>query len=92
MEAHYLSNAVHLLRNSHPGCFCVWDEVRQDVVVTTDIKPLSILPGVESFLQGQQNKPGRREEVKDDVLQSPCKISVNAAAQVLGPGTDPPTL
>ena len=53
MEAHYLSKAVHLLHNSHPGCFCVWDEVKQDVVIFADIKPLSILPNVESFLQGQ---------------------------------------
>ena len=68
MEAHYLSKAVHLLRNLHPGCFRVWDEVKQDVVVAADIKPVSILPGVESFLQGQQNEPGRRGEVKDDVL------------------------
>ena len=68
MEAHYLSKAVHLLRNSHPGCFRVWDEVKQDVVVSADIKPLSILPNVESFLQGEQNGPGRRGEVKDDVL------------------------
>ena len=90
MEAHYLSKAVHLLRNSHPGCFCVWDKVKQDVVVTADIKPLSILPGVESFLQGQQNGPGRQGEVKDDVLQSQCKISADAAAQVLGPGADLP--
>ena len=51
MEAHYLSKAVHLLRNSHPGCFRVWDEVKQDVVITADIKPLSMLPTVESFLQ-----------------------------------------
>ena len=49
VEAHYLSKAVHLLRNSHPGCFFVWDEVKQGVVVTADIKPLSISPGVESF-------------------------------------------
>ena len=68
VEAHYLSKAVHLLRNSHPGCFRVEDEVKQDVVVAADIKPLSILPGVESFLQGQKNGPGRRGEVKDDVL------------------------
>ena len=90
VEAHYLSKAVHLLRNSHPGCFRVWDEVKQDVVVTAHIKPLSILPGVESFLQGQQNGPGRQEEVKDDVLQSQCKISADAAAQVLRPGADLP--
>ena len=50
VEDHYLLNAVHLLRNSHPGCFRVWDEVKQDVVVAADIKPLSILLGVESFL------------------------------------------
>ena len=25
VEAHYLSKAVHLLRNLHPGCFRVWD-------------------------------------------------------------------
>ena len=58
VEAHYLSKTVHLLRNSHPGCFCVWDEVKQDVVVIADIKPLSILPGVESFLQGEENGQG----------------------------------
>ena len=68
----------------------MWDEVKQDVVVAADIKPLSILPGVESFLQGQENEPGRRGEVKDDVLQSLCKISADAAAQVLGPGADLP--
>ena len=68
MEALYLSKAVHLLRNSHLDCFRVLDEVKQDVVVTADIKPLSIRPGVESFLQGQQNGPGRHGEVKDDVL------------------------
>ena len=50
VEAHYFSKAVHLLRNSHPGCFRVLDEVKHDVVVTADIKPLSILPGIESFL------------------------------------------
>ena len=88
MEAQYLSKAVHLLRNSHPGCFRVWDEVKQDVVITADIKPLSMLPTVESFLQGQQNGPGRQGEVKDEVLQSQCKISVVAAAQVLRPGAD----
>ena len=88
--AHYLSKAVHLLRNSHPGCFRVWDEVKQDVVVTADIKPLSILSDIESFLQGQQNGPGRQGEVKDDVLQSQCKISADAAAQVLRPGADLP--
>ena len=54
VEAHYLSKAVHLLCNSHPGCFCVWDEVKQDAVITAYIKPLSMLPTVESFLQGQQ--------------------------------------
>ena len=53
VEARYLSKTVHLLRNSHPGCFCVRDEVRQDVVVAADIKPLSILPGVDLLLQGQ---------------------------------------
>ena len=90
VEAHYLSKAVHLLRNSHPGCFRVWDEVKPDVVVTADMKPLSFLPGVESFLQDLQNGPAWRGEVKDDVLQSQCKISADAAAQVLGPGADPP--
>ena len=50
VEAHYLSKAMHLLHNSHPGCFRVWDEVKQDVVVTGDIKSLSILPRVETFL------------------------------------------
>ena len=59
MEAHYLSKAVHLLRNSHPNCFRVWDEVKHDVVITSDNKPLFMLPTVESFLQGQQNGPGR---------------------------------
>ena len=68
MEAHYLSKAVHLLRNSHLGCFRVWDEVKQDVVVAADIKSQLILPGVESFLQGEQNELGRQGEVKDDVL------------------------
>ena len=68
VEAHYLSKAVHLICNSHPGCFRVWDEVKQDVVITADIKPLSILPGVESFLQGQQNVPGRPGEFKENVL------------------------
>ena len=92
MEAHYLSKAVHLLRNSHPGCFRVWDEVKQDVVITVAIKPLSMLPIVESFLHGQQNGPGRQGEVKDEVLQSQCKISAVAAAQVLGPGVDLPAL
>ena len=90
VEAHYLSKAVHLLRNSHPGCFRVWDEVKQDVVVTADIKPLSILPSVKSFLHGQQNGPSRQGVVKDDVLQSQCKISADAAAQVLRPGADLP--
>ena len=88
VEAHYLLKAVHLLRNSHPGCFRVWDEVKQDVVITADIKPLSMLDTVESFLQGQQNGPGRQGEVKDEVLQSLCKISAVAAAQVLRPGAD----
>ena len=68
MEAHYLSKAVHLLRNSHPGCFCVRDEVKRDLVITTDIKDLSILYGVKSFLQGQKNGLGRQGEVKDEVL------------------------
>ena len=43
METHYLSKAVHLLCKSHPGCFHVWDEVKQDVVMAAGIKPLSIL-------------------------------------------------
>ena len=64
--------------------------MKQDVVVAADIKPLSALFGVESFLQGQQNEPGRRGKVKDDVLHSQCKISVDAAEQVLGPGADLP--
>ena len=68
----------------------MWDEVKQDVVVTADIKSLSILPGVEPFLQGQQNRPCRRGEVKDDVLQSQCKITADAAAQVLEPGANLP--
>ena len=68
MEAHFLLKAVYLLRNSHPGCFCVWDEVKQDVVITAEIKPLSKLPTVESFLEGQQNGPVRQGEVKDEVL------------------------
>ena len=46
----------------------MWDEVKQDVVVTADIKSLSNLPGVQSFLQGQQNGPGLQGEVKDDVF------------------------
>ena len=86
MEAHYLSKAVHLLRNSHPGCFCVWDEVKQDVVITADIKPLSMLPTVESFLHGQQNGQSRHGEVKDEFLQSQCQILAVVAAQVLRPG------
>ena len=92
MEAHYLSKAVHLLRNSHPGCFRVWDEVKQDVVITVDIKPLSMLPTIESFLQCQQNGPGRHGEVKDEFLQSQFIISAVAAAQVPGPGVDLPAL
>ena len=68
----------------------MWDEVKQDVVVTADIKSLSILPRVETFLQGQQNVPGRQRGVKDSVLQSPCKTSAAAAAQVLRPGVDLP--
>ena len=80
MEAHCLSKEVHLHRNSHPGCFCVWDEVKQNVVVTADIKPLSIFPDVESFLLGPQNGPSQQGEVKDDVLHSQCKISAVAAA------------
>ena len=55
MDAHYLSKTVHLLRYSHPDCFRVWDEVKQDVVITADIKPLSMLTTVDSFLQGKQN-------------------------------------
>ena len=90
VEAHCLSKAVHLLRNLHPGCFRVWDEVNEDLLVAADIKPLSILPGVESFLQGQQSEPRRRGKVTNDVLESQCKISVDAAAQVLGPGADLP--
>ena len=92
VEDRYLSKAVHLLSNSHPGCFRVWDEVKQDVVVAADIKPLSIPPGVDSLLQGQQNEPGRRGEVKDDVLKSQCKILVDGAAQVPGLGADLPAL
>ena len=83
---------MHLLRNSHPDCFRVWDEVKQDVVIIADIKPLSMLPTVESFLQVQQNEPGRQGEVKDEVLQSQCKILAVAAAQLLGPGVDLPAL
>ena len=91
VEAHYLSKAVHLLRNSHPGCSRVWGEVKENVVVAADIKPLSILPGVESFLQGQESHgPGRRGEGNDDVLQSPCEISADAAAKLPGPGADLP--
>ena len=77
---------------THPGCFRVWDEVKQDVVITADIKPLSILPTVESFLQGRQNGPRRQGETKNEVLQSQCKISAVAAAPVLGPGDDLPAL
>ena len=91
VEARYLSKAVHLLRNSHPGCFRVWDEVREDVVVAADIKPLPILPGVDSFLQGQQSHgPVRLGESKDSILQSPCEISADAAAELLRPGADLP--
>ena len=91
MEARYLSKEVHLLRNSHPGCFCVWNEVKQEVVVAAGIEPLSILPGVVSFLQGQQSHgPGRRGEGKDDVLQSPCEISPDAAAELPRSGADLP--
>ena len=90
VEAHYLSKAVHLLRNSDPSCVCVWDEVKHDVTITADIRPQSMLPTVESFLQGQQNGPGRQGEVKDEVLQSQCNISVDATARVLGPGADVP--
>ena len=92
METYYLSKVVHLLRNSHPGCFRVWDEVKQDVVITADIKPLSMFPNVESFLQGQQNGRGRQGEVKDEVLQSQCKISAVAGAQVLISWDDLPAL
>ena len=67
VEAHYLSKAVHLLRYLHPGCFRVRDEVKQDVVITTYIKLLSMLPTVESFLQDQQNGPGEHGEVKYSV-------------------------
>ena len=49
-EVRYLSKDVHLLNNSHPGCFRVWDEEKQDVVVAADNQPLSILPGVDSLL------------------------------------------
>ena len=83
---------MHLLRTSHPGCFRVWDEVKQDVVITAYVKPLSMLPAVESFLQGQQYGPGWHAEVKDIFLQSPYKISAGAAAQLPGPGIDLPTL
>ena len=60
------------------------------MVVAAHIKPVSILPSVKSFLHGQQNGPSRQGEVKDEVLQSQCKISTDAAAQVLGPGADLP--
>ena len=86
MEAHYLSKAVHPFRNSHHGCFRVWDKVKQAVVVTADIKPLSILPGVESFLHGQQNGRGRQGEVKDEILWSQCKISVSQRHKCLDRG------
>ena len=60
IEARYLSKALHLLHNSHLGCFRVWDEEKQDVVVAADIKSLSILPDVDSLLQGQQHpRPSR---------------------------------
>ena len=65
MEAQYLSKVVHLLRYSHPGCYRVLDEVKQDVVIIADIRPL---PNVESFLQSQQNAPSRQGEVEDSVL------------------------
>ena len=91
MEAQYLSKEVHLLHDSHVGCFRVWDEEKHDVVVAADIKPLSILPGVNSFLQGQQShRPGRQGEDGDHVLQSPCKISVDEAAKLQGPGNGLP--
>ena len=52
VEAKYLSKALHVLHNSQPGCFRVWDEGKGDVVVATDIKPLCIFLGVDAILQG----------------------------------------
>ena len=83
---------MHLLRDLHHGCFRVWNEDKQDVVITADIEPLLMLQIVGSFFEGQQNRPGRQGEVKDEVLQSQCKISAVAAAQLLGPGVDLPAL
>ena len=62
------------------------------MVVTANIKPPSILPGVESFLQCQQNGLGRHGEVKDEVLQCQCKIVADVAAQVRRPGAGLPAL
>ena len=59
--------------------------------MVADIKPVSILPSVESFLQGQQSHgPGRRGEGNYDVLQTPCELSAHAAAELPGPGADRP--
>ena len=62
------------------------------MVITVDIKPSLVLLTVEAFLQGQQNGPGRHGEVKDEFLQSQCKILAVTAAQLPGLGTDLPTL
>ena len=60
VDNRYLSEAVHLLHVSHPGCFRVWDEEGQDLVVVADIKSLSIFPGKDSLSQGQQHpRPAR---------------------------------
>ena len=40
------------------------------MVITADIKPLSMLPTVESFLQSEQNGPSRQAEVKDEVVKA----------------------
>ena len=91
MEARYLSNAVYLLHNSHPGCFRVWDEEKHDVVVTANIRPLSILPGVDSLLHGQQHpRPGRLGDNRGLASHSPCEISTISAAQGLWSGVDRP--
>ena len=86
VEARFLSKAVHLTHNSHPGGFRVWDEEKQDVVLAADIKPLSILPDVDSFLLGQQShRRGRQREDGDHVLQFPYKILADAEGGVQGP-------
>ena len=48
-----LSKAPSL--RSYPGCYKVWDEAKDDMVIAADVKPLTLLPGVDVISQEQEH-------------------------------------